>query len=116
VKQAMFTLQPSKNLTLGIGHTLPVVGVCLNRIGTILPARHSTQQGLCGKFCEGLRELFKQDRLQLHNSLQQLASPGAFSHFLWQLGLKGWVVYAKPRFGGGEHVLNYLVRPIFQRL
>jgi hypothetical protein len=64
----------------------------------------------CGKFCEELRELFKQDRLQFHGSLQQLASPGAFSRFLWQLGQKDWVVYAKPPFGGAEHVLNYLAR------
>src|ERR1700691_2608735 len=63
-----------------------------------------------GKFCEQLRELFKQDRLQFHNSLQQLASPGAFNYFLWQLGQKDWVVYAKPPFGGAEHVLNYLPR------
>ena len=64
----------------------------------------------CGKFCEQLRELFKQDRLQLHNSIEQLASPGAFNRFLWQLGHKDWVVYAKPPFGGAEHVLNYLAR------
>ena len=62
------------------------------------------------KFCEELRELFKQDRLQFHNSLQQFASPGAFNYFLWQLGQKDWVVYAKPPFGGAEHVLNYLAR------
>ena len=64
----------------------------------------------CGKFCEELRELFKQETLQFHNSLQHLASPGAFNYFLWQLGQKGWVVYAKPPFGGAEHVLNYLAR------
>jgi predicted Zn-ribbon and HTH transcriptional regulator len=62
------------------------------------------------KFCEELRGLFEQDRLQFHNSLEQLAPPGAFSHFLWQLGQKDWVVYAKPPFGGAEHVLNYLAR------
>ena len=62
------------------------------------------------KFCDQLRELFQQDRLQFHNSLEQLASPGSFSHFLWQLGQKDWVVYAKPPFGGAEHVLNYLAR------
>src|ERR1035441_1874365 len=62
------------------------------------------------KFSDELRELFQQDRLQFHNSLQQLASPGSFSHFLWQLGQKDWVVYAKPPFGGAEHVLNYLAR------
>jgi hypothetical protein len=48
--------------------------------------------------------------VQFHGSLLQLASPGAFSHFLWQLGQKDWVVYAKPPFGGAEHVLNYLAR------
>ena len=62
------------------------------------------------KFCEELRGLFEQDRLQFHNSLEQLAPPGAFSHFLWQLGQKDWVVYAKPPFGGAENVLNYLAR------
>ncbi len=62
------------------------------------------------KFCEQLRELFQQDRLQFHNSLQQLASPGAFSDLLRELGQKDWVVYAKPPFGGVEHVLNYLAR------
>jgi hypothetical protein len=61
-------------------------------------------------FCDQLDELFQQDRLQLHGSLQQLASPEAFSHFLSQLSHKDWVVYAKPPFGGAEQVLNYLAR------
>ena len=39
------------------------------------------------------------------NNLPRLAP---FSHLLWQLSLKDWVVYAKPPFGGAEHVLNYL--------
>lgn len=64
----------------------------------------------CGKFCEELQELYKQDRLQFHNSLQHLGSPGAFNYFLWQLGQKDWVVYAKAPFGGSEHVLSYLAR------
>ena len=29
---------------------------------------------------------------------------------LWELSQKDWVVYAKPPFGGAEHVLNYLAR------
>src|SRR5271157_5867424 len=33
------------------------------------------------KFCEQLWELFQQHRLHFHGSLQQLASPGAFSNF-----------------------------------
>src|SRR5271165_7616237 len=63
-----------------------------------------------GKFCEQLGELFQQDRLQFHGSLEPLASPGPFRRFLCQLGQKDWVVYAKPPFGGAEHVLNYLAR------
>jgi hypothetical protein len=34
----------------------------------------------------------------------------AFQRFLRQLFSKDWVVYAKPPFGGAEHVLNYLAR------
>src|SRR6202035_4102192 len=62
------------------------------------------------RFRMGLGELFEQHRLQFHGSLEQLASPRAFNHFLWQLGQMDWVVYAKPPFGGAEHVLNYLAR------
>ena len=62
------------------------------------------------KFCQQLCELFQQHRLQFHGSLQQLASPDAFSNLLSQLGQKDWVVYAKPPFGGTEQVLNYLAR------
>jgi hypothetical protein len=61
-------------------------------------------------FCGQLRELFQQNRLQFHGSLRLLASPDAFSNLLWELGQKDWVVYAKPPFGGAEHVLNYLAR------
>ncbi len=62
------------------------------------------------KFCDQLDELFQHNRLQLHGSLQQLALPDTFGDFLWQLSHKDWVVYAKPPFGGAEHVLNYLAR------
>jgi hypothetical protein len=61
-------------------------------------------------FCDQLRELFQHDRLQFHGSIQQLALPEAFSHFLSQLSQKDWVVYAKPPFGGADQVLNYLAR------
>ena len=63
-----------------------------------------------GKFRAGLRQLFQQNKLQFHGSLQQLASPGSFRGFLWQLRRQDWVVYAKPPFGGAEHVLHYLAR------
>src|ERR1700691_5422217 len=47
-----------------------------------------------GKFVAGLKQLFAQSELQFYGSLQQLASPRAFSHSLWELGKKDLVVYA----------------------
>jgi hypothetical protein len=61
-------------------------------------------------FSAELHELFEQNRLQFHGSLQQLASARSFRDFNWQLLQKDWVVYTKPPFGGAEHVLNYLAR------
>ena len=62
-----------------------------------------------GKFCAGLRDLYKDGKLQFHGSLEQIADVSAFSRFLQQLE-KDWVVYAKPPFGGPDLVLNYLAR------
>jgi hypothetical protein len=39
-----------------------------------------------------------------------LAEPRCFRRFLRQLFREKWVVYAKPPFGGPEHVLHYLAR------
>jgi hypothetical protein len=63
-----------------------------------------------GKFAAGLKQLFEQDKLQFHGSQLYLAAPGCFSSFLRQLFRQDWVVYAKPPFGGADHVLNYLAR------
>ena len=63
-----------------------------------------------GKFTAGLQQLFQQHKLQFHGSLQSLAEPRRFRQFLRQLFHQDWVVYAKPPFGGPEHVLNYLAR------
>ena len=63
-----------------------------------------------GKFTAGLQQLFRQHKLQFHGSLQSLADPRCFRRFLRQLFHEHWVVYAKPPFGGPEHVLNYLAR------
>jgi Putative transposase/Transposase zinc-binding domain len=71
---------------------------------------HALSRVFRGKFVSGLKQLLAQSVLQFHGSLQQLASPGAFSHLLRELGQRDWVVYAKPPFGGAEHVLNYLAR------
>jgi hypothetical protein len=63
-----------------------------------------------GKFIAELKQLLLQGKLQFHSSLQELASPERFQRFFRQLFTKEWVVYAKPPFGGAEHVLNYLAR------
>jgi hypothetical protein len=63
-----------------------------------------------GKFVAGLKQLAAQDKLQFHGTQQHLATHGGFPSFLRQLFKQDWVVYAKPPFGGAEHVLNYLAR------
>jgi len=63
-----------------------------------------------GKFTAGLQQLFQQHKLQFHGSLRSLAEPGCFRGFLRRLFHENWVVYAKPPFGGPEHVLHYLAR------
>jgi hypothetical protein len=63
-----------------------------------------------GKFTAGLKQFLLQGKLQFHGSLKELARPERFRQFLRQLFTKEWVVYAKPPFGGAEHVLNYLAR------
>ena len=63
-----------------------------------------------GKFTEALRYLYRCGKLQFHGSLQSLAEPRRFHAFLRLLFRENWVVYAKPPFGGPEHVLNYLAR------
>jgi hypothetical protein len=63
-----------------------------------------------GKFTAGLRQLFQQHKLQFHGSLKNLTEARRFCAFLQFLFSENWVVYAKPPFGGPEHVLHYLAR------
>jgi hypothetical protein len=63
-----------------------------------------------GKFVAGLKRLFRQHRLGFHGKLEPLREPRPFHAFLRQLFRQDWVVYAKPPFGGPEHVLQYLAR------
>ena len=63
-----------------------------------------------GKFTAGLKQLIRQQKLQFHDSVQSLADPPCFRQFLRQLFDEDWIVYAKPPFGGPEHVLQYLAR------
>jgi predicted Zn-ribbon and HTH transcriptional regulator len=63
-----------------------------------------------GKFVAGLKHAFQEGDLCLPGALQPLAQPKTFHSFLRTLFRNDWVVYAKPPFGGPEHVLHYLAR------
>jgi hypothetical protein len=61
-----------------------------------------------GKFVAGLRNAFHRGDLKFHSSLLPLAEPQAFAALRRMLFRQDWVVYAKPPFGGPQHVLRYL--------
>ena len=63
-----------------------------------------------GKFVAGLRRLFAQNRLHFLSECIPLRDQHPFATFLRTLYRQDWVVYAKPPFGGPEHVLHYLAR------
>jgi hypothetical protein len=63
-----------------------------------------------GKFVAALQRSFEEGRLSFHGDLQPLTQPKTFAAWLRPLFRKDWVVYAKPPFGGPEHVLRYLGR------
>jgi hypothetical protein len=63
-----------------------------------------------GKFVAGLKRAFRKGKLCLPGALQSLAQDKAFRSFRRSLFRQDWVVYAKPPFGGPQHVLHYLAR------
>jgi hypothetical protein len=63
-----------------------------------------------GKFVAGLKQAFQKRKVSLPAALQPLKRQEAFQSFLRTLFRRDWVVYAKPPFGGPEHVLHYLAR------
>jgi len=63
-----------------------------------------------GKFVAGLRQAFHDGRFHCGGKLAPLAQPKTFAAWLRRLFRQDWVVYAKPPFGGPEHVLHYLGR------
>jgi DNA-directed RNA polymerase subunit RPC12/RpoP len=99
-----------------VHYIVPAGGLALDGSRWIASSRrfflpvHALSRLFRGKFVAGLKELFEQDKLQFHGSQQPLAAHGGFPSFLRQLFRQDWVVYAKPPFGGAEHVLNYLAR------
>jgi hypothetical protein len=63
-----------------------------------------------GKFVAGLRQLFARDQLRFFGECVPLHEEKRFASFLRTLYRQDWVVYAKPPFGGPNHVLHYLAR------
>lgn len=63
-----------------------------------------------GKFIDGLRRAFRNNKLSFSGECLQLEDEKSFAEFLRTLFQQDWVVYAKPPFGGPEHVLQYLAR------
>ena len=61
-------------------------------------------------FLEGLVRLHKAGKLRFFGNLVGLTDPDSFASHLAPLRKTGWVVYAKPPFGGPEAVLAYLSR------
>ncbi len=63
-----------------------------------------------GKLLAFLRDAYAQGKLPFHGQMTALADAARFHAWLRQLREKDWVVYAKPPFGGPQHVLKYLAR------
>ncbi len=63
-----------------------------------------------GKFVAGLKRAFRRGKFLFPGSLKAISTEKAFRAFLRPLFRQDWVVYAKPPFGGPEHVLQYLAR------
>lgn len=63
-----------------------------------------------GKFLDALHRAYKSGELSLAGSTAKLADPMFWNGFKDRLYRKNWVVYAKPPFGGAEHVFKYLGR------
>jgi hypothetical protein len=61
-------------------------------------------------FLKALEKAFAAGKLQFFGDLEALRDPPAFAHYLAPLRKSPWVVYAKPPFGGPQHVIEYLGR------
>ncbi len=62
------------------------------------------------KFLSGLRQLYRKGLLNLRGPAAAFSNRAWFEQLMEKLGNKRWYVYAKPPFGGPEHVLRYLGR------
>ena len=62
------------------------------------------------KFVQGLRQLYKEQKLCFMGQVASLASPITFAALMRSLFVKPWVIYAKKPFAGPEQVVRYLGR------
>jgi hypothetical protein len=95
---------------------VPAGGLALDNSGWIacqanffLPV-HALSRLFRGKLLAFLKQAFRRGELHCSGSTANLAEPSQFYSLLRLLRHKQWVVYAKPPFGGPEHVLKYLAR------
>lgn len=79
------------------------------REGYLLPVRVMGRL-FRGKFLHGLQQLYEAGELTFAGSTAALADPKDFAVLRDSLYRRDWVVYAKPPFGGAEHVYRYLGR------
>ena len=63
-----------------------------------------------GKFCAGLKRLYRRRQLRCDGPAAALGNPKQFHRLLRRLHRQDWVVYAKPAFGAPFSVLRYLGR------
>ncbi len=63
-----------------------------------------------GKFCAGLKRLYRRTQLRCAGSAAALSEPKQFRRLLRRLHRQDWVVYAKPAFDGPRQVLRYIGR------
>jgi hypothetical protein len=61
-------------------------------------------------FLEQLHHAFRAGELHFYSQLAPLRDAKAFAAYLAPAREAEWVVYAKPPFGGAQHVLHYLAR------
>jgi hypothetical protein len=79
------------------------------REGYLLPVKMMARL-FRGKFLHGLQQLYAAGELTFAGNTADLADPKIFAALRDQLYRRDWVVYAKPPFGGAEHVYRYLGR------
>jgi hypothetical protein len=71
---------------------------------------HALSKVFRGKFIEGLKKAYHQNKLVLQDKLEYLTSIHDFERWVDHLVGRNWVVYCKPPFGDAEQVVGYIGR------